>query len=101
MKDSEQGSSEDSDSEATAIPKRLGVGDEIDGVPIIAELDPGRMLDSEHKWIAVGKNVETGKISIMLPKGDKWDGDELTGFVYRAFNPQFMLSNLNQGVNNG
>jgi hypothetical protein len=82
--DSEQGSSEDSDSEATAP----------DESRVIATIDMDRMLSTEVSWVCLGKNKENGMYELMIPDGDWNDVDMLTGFVHRVCNPQFILNSI-------
>jgi len=98
MKDDEQGPSEDEDSEATALPsgddniKSPGVGDTIDGKPVVAEFDMNRMLPADIKWLCVGKAADK-TVALFIP--DDWEPDELSGFIHRVAHPDFLIANIN------
>ena len=101
MKDSEQGSSEESDSEATVLPAggswegKSPVDEAPDG-DCIGTLYLDRQLDPGVRWVCLGKNRETGFYELLIPKGD-WDNpDELYGFIDRVVNPTFVKSSLAQ-----
>jgi hypothetical protein len=112
MQDSERGSSDDSDSEATVLPKggswegespipEPEVGELKDGVPVIAELDMN-CLGPSFKRIEIGIHKDTGQVAIST-SGFELEND-MIDFVTSFVNPSFVLRNYytalaNQGAN--
>jgi hypothetical protein len=110
--DEEPSPSEESDSEATVLPKggswegkspvgEHEVGDEIDGMPVIAELDLERQLDPNLAWISIGLDRRNGTVHLHI-LGKDWPSPfEFKGFVDTVVNPDFVMSNIKQGGDNG
>jgi len=85
-KDDEQGPSEEADSGEHGLTTEKPEG------KCVGTLDMNRQLPAEAKWLCIGKMPDKG-VALFIP--DDWEPDELSGFIHRVANPDFIITNIN------
>ena len=61
------------------------------------ELDLALQLPKDAKWVCVGKRSD-GQVALFIPYINKWDGDELCGFIDRSMVPEALKQTINEQI---